>query len=399
MAIMVDKQFDSGNIEVIRASNPADIAVAITKDASSEFLQWFHFSVSGVRHKPCQISIVNAAQTTYPKGWEGYDVATSTDRQTWYRTPAQYDGQSLSWRVTPETDVIWFAYFAPYSMQQHADLIAAAASADGVAYQNLGQTHLGRSIDYLHVSAMSDESVDDAANASQIADSESVRKQLWVIARQHPGESMAQWWVEGWLDRLLDQDDATSRALRQVADIHVVPNMNPDGSYLGHLRTNALGVNLNREWAEPSMQRSPEVFVVKQQMQQTGIDLCLDVHGDEALPYNFIAGTEGISDWTDERDAELVALKHTWASLNPDFQVTHGYPKNTRGNANLAICSNNLAASFGALAMTLEMPFKDTADTPRPLSGWSAERSLRLGASFVDVAYLALTQRLMKPGR
>jgi murein tripeptide amidase MpaA len=30
------------------------------------------------------------------------------------------------------------------------------------------------------------------------------KKSLWVIARQHPGETMAEWFVEGMLDRLLD---------------------------------------------------------------------------------------------------------------------------------------------------------------------------------------------------
>ncbi len=70
--------------------------------------------------------------------------------------------------------------------------------------------------------------------------------------------------------------------------------MNPDGSFLGHLRTNACGVNLNREWAELSVERSPEVFNVMERMKQTGITLALNVHGDEALPYNFIAGTEVI---------------------------------------------------------------------------------------------------------
>ncbi len=122
---------------------------------------------------------------------------------------------------------------------------------------------------------------------------------------------MTEWWMEGWLDRLLDYDDATSRALRSIADIHVVPNMNPDGSVLGHLRTNAKGVNLNREWSSPSIELSPEVYFVRQKMHDTGIDIALDVHGDEALPYNFIAGTEGIANWTPERDAQLVAFQQT----------------------------------------------------------------------------------------
>ena len=33
------------------------------------------------------------------------------------------------------------------------------------------------------------------------------RPVVWVIARQHPGESMAEWWMEGFLGRLLDPSD------------------------------------------------------------------------------------------------------------------------------------------------------------------------------------------------
>ena len=36
--------------------------------------------------------------------------------------------------------------------------------------------------------------------------------------------------------------------------------MNPDGSYRGHLRTNACGANLNREWKTPTLEKSPEVL-------------------------------------------------------------------------------------------------------------------------------------------
>lgn len=392
MQISINSQFDSGNIDVVDASNPADIRLRIRKDAESDFLQWFNFSASGLAGKTCTFIIENAGATTYPKGWEHYHVATSRDRQTWTRSVSEYDGQTLSWTIEADCDQLWFAYFAPYSIEQHADLVSAASTAIGVSHEVLGLTHLGRPIDYLRVRALDDE--DAAANDAHQADS-SEQPQLWVIARQHPGESMAEWFMEGFLDRLLDIDDATSYALRQIANIHVVPNMNPDGSFLGHLRTNSVGVNLNREWADPSVAKSPEVYFVKERMQQTGITMALDVHGDEALPYNFIAGTEGVEGWTAERNQQLVDVKHTWTSINPDFQDTYGYPINQPGNANLTICSNQLAASFGCLAMTLEMPFKDTNNAPRSAVGWSPERSVRLGASFVDVIYLALTGRLL----
>ncbi|MBU6290015.1 MAG: RusA family crossover junction endodeoxyribonuclease, partial [Chloroflexi bacterium] len=42
-----------------------------------------------------------------------------------------------------------------------------------------------------------------------------------------------------------------ARQLLDRAVIHVVPNMNPDGTRLGHTRGNGAGANLNREWADP----------------------------------------------------------------------------------------------------------------------------------------------------
>lgn len=97
----------------------------------------------------------------------------------------------------------------------------------------------------------------------------------------------------GLLNRLLDPTDAGARALRARATIHLVPNMNPDGSFRGHLRTNAAGANLNREWGAtgdyeaPTMTRSPEVYMVREKIRETGCDVFVDVHGDEGLPHIF----------------------------------------------------------------------------------------------------------------
>ena len=95
------------------------------------------------------------------------------------------------------------------------------------------------------------------------------------------------------------------RKLREAATFHVVPNMNPDGSRRGHLRTNAAGVNLNREWHAPSAERSPEVLCVRNAMDRTGVHVAIDVHGDEAIPANFLAGYEGIPSWTEGHGARF----------------------------------------------------------------------------------------------
>ncbi len=216
------------------------------------------------------------------------------------------------------------------------------------------------------------------------------KKALWVFARQHPGEPMAEWYMEGFVERLLDETDGTSRALLEKAVIYAVPNMNPDGSARGHLRTNAAGTNLNREWDKASLEKSPEVFHVLNKMKETGVALSLDVHGDEALPYNFIAGAEGIEGWSEKDQALLDLFRNTYAEVSPDFQTEKGYPVDAPGSANLAICTNYIAKTFGCLAMTLEMPFKDTMETPDHDYGWSPERCARLGGAVLDVMWRLL---------
>jgi murein tripeptide amidase MpaA len=218
------------------------------------------------------------------------------------------------------------------------------------------------------------------------------RKVCWITARQHPGETMAEWLMEGLLARLVDPEDPIASALRRRAVFHVVPNMNPDGSFRGNLRVNAAGANLNREWLEPSLARSPEVFHVRARMQQTGVDFCLDVHGDEALPYNFIAGPDGVRSVTPRVWALQDTYEKALMRASPDFQMEHGYDAVAPGEANMTMCTTFIADHFGCLAMTLEMPFKDTADTPNHELGWSPERCRQLGRANLDALYAVIDQ-------
>lgn len=361
--ISIDSNFDSGNIVVEHIASPHEIVLSIRKDAHSDFYQWYHFRLSGARGQPCTIRIINLNGSGYPGGWPGYRACVSEDRQVWRRAETSYDPKAdngtLTIRVAPAVDQLWLAYFAPYSLERHHDLIARIAARPGVAVDVLGHSLDGRAIDRLVIG-------------------EGPRT-IWLYARQHPGESMAEWWMEGALERLTDPADPVARKLRQLATFHIVPNMNPDGSIRGHLRTNAAGVNLNREWANPSAERSPEVMCVLRMMSQTGCDIAMDVHGDEAIPQVFIAGFDGIPSITETQLALLDNYKARLARLSPDFQTAKGYPRARPGTANLAMSTNQLAERFGCLAMTLEMPFKDNDDLPCAEFGWSPERSKHLG--------------------
>jgi murein tripeptide amidase MpaA len=160
--------------------------------------------------------------------------------------------------------------------------------------------------------------------------------------------------------------------------------MNPDGSVLGNLRTNAAGANLNREWLAPTPARSPEVLAVRDAMHATGCAAFFDIHGDEALPYVFVAGCEMLPDFSERQRAEQEAFSADFRAASPDFQSVHGYSASKYKEDVLKLASKYVGHAFGCLSLTLEMPFKDNANLPDARFGWSAARSQRLGAAMLD---------------
>lgn len=67
------------------------------------------------------------------------------------------------------------AYFAPYSYEQHQALVAEMQTHELVTLEMLGESLDGHDLDLLRVGK------DDSDD----------KRRIWVLARQHPGESMA----------------------------------------------------------------------------------------------------------------------------------------------------------------------------------------------------------------
>ncbi|MBC7004041.1 carboxypeptidase family protein [Photobacterium sp. BZF1] len=367
--------FESGNIHIVSADSPDNIQLTIPADNQSEISQWFHFRLESEPQQQHQFSILNLAKSAYPEGWQDYDVVASYDREEWFRIPAEFDGDTLSFKVIPEYGSMYFAYFAPYSYDRHQDLLHQAQSQFNCKLETLGSTLDGNDMSLLTIGEPADG-----------------KKDIWIIGRQHPGETMAEWFIEGLLQRLLDDTDTVAKALLDKAVFHIVPNMNPDGSIRGHLRTNSIGVNLNREWQTPSMDKSPEVFLVRERMLATGVDMFLDIHGDEAIPYNFVAGSEGIPSYNERHAALENAFKAALLTITPEFQVAHGYDKDEPGKANLTIGSNWVAEQFKCLSYTIEMPFKDHISHPDEFYGWSPERSVAFGQDVLAAVWAVVDQ-------
>ena len=367
MSIKISSQFDAGAIEVVNATSANAIDLNIRKDSHADIIQWFYFRLQGAQGEACSIRLLNAGNAAYTAGWEGYQAMASYDRVNWFRVPTSFDGQVLTIEHTPGMDSVYYAYFEPYSWERHLELLDRAQMAENVRMLDLGSTVDGRDLNML-----------------VIGEPAEGKKKVWVIARQHPGETMAEWFVEGMLDALLDPAHPFGRQLLKESVFYVVPNMNPDGSVRGNLRTNAAGANLNREWLKPSMERSPEVFLVLQKMHELGVDLCLDVHGDEGLPYVFVAGSESLPNFSKEQGEAQDRFIADFKIASPDFQDVHGYGATPYTEETLTMGSPHITHAFGCLSLTLELPFKDNANDPDPQVGWDGARSARLGAAVLQ---------------
>ena len=232
----INASFDAGNIEVIDIQTAQDIKLNIRPDHQSHFFQWFYFQVTGAKHLPCTFNIQNAGQAAFPDGWNPYQAVISYDLENWQRIPTTfYQNGILTIQKTPAFDIAYFANFAPYSFERHQKLLCLANQHPACQLTSLGLT-----FDHHDLTLIT------------IGEASPSKKKCWITARQHPGETMAEWYMEGLITRLLNPKDNLVKELLTKAVFYLIPNMNPDGSIRGHLRTNAKGINLNREWQTPT---------------------------------------------------------------------------------------------------------------------------------------------------
>jgi murein tripeptide amidase MpaA len=358
MVLEIDSAFECGNIEVVSvAGDTADLTIRL--DSSGPWFQWFYFRVRGGAGLDLVLRIVNAGQSAYPDGWHGYKACVSGDNANWTRADTGFADGVLEIRHRPDANESWFAFFAPYNLARYASWLDAARANPDISVRTVGASVDGRDITTLSLGRGS--------------------KQVWLIGRQHSGETMASWWMEGALARLTDAGDPVAARLRQVATIHMAPLVNIDGVARGNLRGNAAGIDLNRQWHGPDSKTAPEVAAVLAAMDKTGADFALDIHGDETLQHVFTDGCDHDPVATPAQIAGVAAFNAALLKASAAFQTAVGYPVTYGGDCAPGMCNRAVARRYGAIGLTLEMPFKDSLEAPDPVQGWSPAASARMG--------------------
>jgi hypothetical protein len=187
----------------VLAVDGARATLAIRRDNQSEFAQWFHFRVSGVAGRELDLAITGRTLRPIPMAGPAIPPAFPKIARN---GPAPHRISIVGAMAARCTSAIGpratrcGSPISPLFAERHNDLVSEAAASPGVAHHVLGLTLDGRSIDCLTLGTGA--------------------RQVWLYARQHPGETMAEWWMEGALELLTDPADPHGRALRQACVPH-----------------------------------------------------------------------------------------------------------------------------------------------------------------------------------
>uniref|UniRef100_A0A1I7XYQ8 Peptidase_M14 domain-containing protein n=1 Tax=Steinernema glaseri TaxID=37863 RepID=A0A1I7XYQ8_9BILA len=151
-------------------------------------------------------------------------------------------------------------------------------------------------------------------------------KVVFVMGRVHPGETPASFVVHG-LIQFLISDDTRAVKLRSLYTFKIVPMLNPDGVYLGNYRCSLMGLDLNRQWLDPSLWAQPTIYATKNLLLQYNsnpqIDLTavIDVHAHSQRTNSFLYGNVFSKD--PERCERQLIIPYLLSELTDDYSLEY----------------------------------------------------------------------------
>ena len=374
MPLTISSSFDAGNIRVVRQDGDSADLEIVQATTCATSINGSTSGVAGAAGREITLRITNCAGSAYPNGWPDYKGVMSLDREQWLRIhDTSYSNGVLTMKLTPPQDVVWIAYFAPYSMERHHDLVTQTAALPGVGYRSLGKSLDGQDIDCLTIG-------EGPLN-------------VWLYARQHPGESMAEWWMEGALEKLTDEDDPVARILRKRMHLPRRPEHEPR-----RIAPRSSPHQRGRREPQPRMacavgREEPRSAVRPQRdgrdRRPTSRWTCM---ATRRFPRTSSPASRAFPRLPSASSELFELFSETLERLSPDFQRQKGYEIPAPGQANMSMSTTQLAERYGCVSMTLEMPFKDNFDLPDEVYGWSPQRSKYLAFACLDALHAILPE-------
>ncbi len=222
---------------------------------------WYAFEVVAKESKTITVTL------TYEGGRHRYRPQVSTDGAVWApldpeRWTADKDENTATLQLDIGTTPLRVAGQEMVGTQEIRDWTDQLAEKDFVRKARIGESILGQPIDALSIG------------------SQTSRRYVFILGRQHPPEITGTLGLFGFVETLAGDSDL-ARDFRQHFRTIVIPLMNPDGVDRGHWRHNLAGVDLNRDWmtfVQPETEAARKLFTALAGQKGAQAFLLLDFH-------------------------------------------------------------------------------------------------------------------------
>jgi hypothetical protein len=332
--LIINTDFESGNFlsEIVTETH---IIGRIRKDANNKDCQWFMFAVDNTKRNNFEVILMDINETSFPSAWDTFQASIMYEGAQWDVADTRKENNSIIIKVKGSKKRVFISYFQPFTMANHLILTQKLSQHKALTKIHECQTSDGHKLEVFSFGT------------------DVQKKNLWIIARQHPGETIVGPFMTGLVDFFESRQNTIEETLINY-NIHIVHNMNPDGVVAGMHRTNTKGSDLNKDWLNPHSEFSSELIFIRNLMDTFSPSFFLDVHGDERtfFPYINVDGNT----LTPEDRTFLEAVKNQFEGLEiRDFIVT---------DRDLSIGRHYVNHKYGCLCLILEMVCQAQFNTP-----------------------------------
>lgn len=284
---------------------------------------WYAFKVQAEQNTDIKITMrVRGDDHRYPP-------KISRNGKTWQLQDYKIRGKRLIMKLTASIKPITIAAQEIINNEYYVDWAKKITKESTFTHSVLGQSTQGRPIYKI-------ESRNENANE-------------WVIilGRQHPPEITGALALFPFVETLLSSSELSNYFLRKY-NVLVIPNINPDGVQAGNWRSNANGLDLNRDWVNFTQVETSLINDYLQQLVAQGqkIKFAVDFHSTKndifyTMPVDYgIEKSYFVRNWLAELDRQM-----------PNFNVILK-PGN---NPDLGVSKQYFSDKFGIHAITYEM--------------------------------------------
>lgn len=303
----IDFDFPGASLAYAQAMGGDTYRIGLRDDTNATTKLWFSFRVQEAEGRPVTFRLEDVGTAT--SHWSYRQPVVSTDDgQSWTRiTDTGFDSTTFIFSYTVRSNDDWVALSPAYSFARYLALVQELGThAEVAAITEVGRTLGDEPLHHLEIRSQP----------------QGTLPAIWAVARQHPGEPGGSYMIEGFL-RWVVSADPDAVTLRERAEIHAIPFLNPDGVLAGNQRVNLAGLDLNRQWANPTLSESPSIFWTQKTItdyRDGGGDtrILLDFHSAPTARVNFFYYNQEASS-TSALYTEVRALIAEVQSLNGDF--------------------------------------------------------------------------------